>query len=41
MGLETTARRRNFGNGNIVSIEGNDLTVDFDKAGQKGSVERV
>jgi ATP-dependent DNA helicase UvrD/PcrA len=34
-----------FGNGNIVSIEGNKLTVDFDKAGQKrvldGFVERV
>jgi DNA helicase-2/ATP-dependent DNA helicase PcrA len=34
-----------FGNGNIVAIEGNKLTVDFDKAGQKrvldGFVERV
>jgi DNA helicase-2/ATP-dependent DNA helicase PcrA len=24
-----------FGNGNIASIEGNKLTIDFDKAGQK------
>lgn len=34
-----------FGNGNIASIEGNKLTIDFDKAGQKkvldGFVERV
>jgi len=34
-----------FGNGNIVSIEGNKLTVDFDKAGQKkvldGFVQKV
>jgi DNA helicase-2/ATP-dependent DNA helicase PcrA len=34
-----------FGNGNIVSIDGNKLTIDFDKAGQKrvldGFVERV
>ena len=34
-----------FGNGNIVSIDGNKLTVDFDKAGQKrvldGFVEAV
>jgi DNA helicase-2/ATP-dependent DNA helicase PcrA len=34
-----------FGNGNIVAIKGNKLTVDFDKAGQKrvldGFVERV
>jgi len=34
-----------FGNGNIVAIEGNKLTVNFDKAGQKrvldGFVERV
>ena len=34
-----------FGNGNIASIEGNKLTIDFDRAGQKrvldGFVERV
>jgi hypothetical protein len=34
-----------FGNGNIASIDGNKLTIDFDKAGQKrvldGFVERV
>jgi len=24
-----------FGNGNISAIEGNKLTIDFDKAGQK------
>jgi DNA helicase-2/ATP-dependent DNA helicase PcrA len=34
-----------FGNGNISSIEGNKLTIDFDKAGQKrvldGFVEKV
>ena len=24
-----------FGNGNVSSIEGNKLTIDFDKAGQK------
>ncbi|WP_274425084.1 ATP-dependent helicase [Chelativorans sp. YIM 93263] len=34
-----------FGNGNIAAIDGNKLTVDFDKAGQKrvldGYVERV
>ncbi|MEJ6847327.1 ATP-dependent helicase [Sinorhizobium fredii] len=34
-----------FGNGNIVAIEGNKLTIDFDRAGQKrvldGFVERV
>nr|WP_223475665.1 UvrD-helicase domain-containing protein [Oricola indica] len=34
-----------FGNGNVVAVEGNKLTVDFDKAGQKrvldGFVERV
>jgi DNA helicase-2/ATP-dependent DNA helicase PcrA len=24
-----------FGNGNIASIDGNKLTIDFDKAGQK------
>ncbi len=24
-----------FGNGNIAAIEGNKLTIDFDKAGQK------
>ncbi len=34
-----------FGNGNIVGIEGNKLTIDFDRAGQKkvldGFVERV
>ena len=24
-----------FGNGNITSIEGNKLTIDFDKAGRK------
>ncbi|WP_193176537.1 ATP-dependent helicase [Oricola nitratireducens] len=34
-----------FGNGNVVNVEGNKLTVDFDKAGQKrvldGFVERV
>ncbi|MFO3796955.1 MAG: hypothetical protein ACK8QZ_06670, partial [Anaerolineales bacterium] len=34
-----------FGNGNIAAIEGNKLTIDFDKAGQKrvldGFVERV
>jgi DNA helicase-2/ATP-dependent DNA helicase PcrA len=34
-----------FGNGNISAIEGNKLTIDFDKAGQKrvldGFVERV
>ena len=35
----------NFGNGNIGSIEGNKLTVDFDRAGQKkvldGFVQKV
>jgi hypothetical protein len=34
-----------FGNGNVSAIEGNALTTDFDRAGQKrvldGSVERV
>ncbi|WPZ13060.1 UvrD-helicase domain-containing protein [Nitratireductor rhodophyticola] len=34
-----------FGNGNIAAIEGNKLTIDFDKAGQKrvldGFVQRV
>ncbi len=34
-----------FGNGNVAAIEGNKLTIDFDKAGQKrvldGFVERV
>ncbi len=34
-----------FGNGNIIEIEGNKLTIDFDRAGQKrvldGFVERV
>jgi len=34
-----------FGNGNIAAIDGNKLTIDFDKAGQKrvldGFVERV
>ncbi|WP_422373214.1 ATP-dependent helicase [Hoeflea sp.] len=34
-----------FGNGNVASIDGNKLTIDFDKAGQKrvldGFVERV
>ncbi|KQS97915.1 MULTISPECIES: ATP-dependent helicase [unclassified Rhizobium] len=34
-----------FGNGNIAAIEGNKLTIDFDRAGQKrvldGFVERV
>jgi DNA helicase-2/ATP-dependent DNA helicase PcrA len=34
-----------FGNGNIVTIEGNKLTIDFDRAGQKrvldGFVEKV
>jgi DNA helicase-2/ATP-dependent DNA helicase PcrA len=34
-----------FGNGNITGIEGNKLTIDFDRAGQKrvldGFVERV
>ena len=34
-----------FGNGNVASIEGNKLTIDFDRAGQKrvldGFVERV
>ncbi|MCO5058030.1 MAG: UvrD-helicase domain-containing protein [Rhizobiaceae bacterium] len=34
-----------FGNGNIASVDGNKLTIDFDKAGQKrvldGFVERV
>jgi DNA helicase-2/ATP-dependent DNA helicase PcrA len=34
-----------FGNGNIASIEGNKLTIDFDRAGQKrvldGFVERA
>ncbi|MGF0538543.1 ATP-dependent helicase [Agrobacterium sp. ES01] len=34
-----------FGNGNIATIEGNKLTIDFDRAGQKrvldGFVERV
>ena len=24
-----------FGNGNVAAIEGNKLTIDFDKAGQK------
>ena len=24
-----------FGNGNVASIDGNKLTIDFDKAGQK------
>ena len=24
-----------FGNGNVASVDGNKLTVDFDKAGQK------
>jgi DNA helicase-2/ATP-dependent DNA helicase PcrA len=24
-----------FGNGNVASIEGNKLTIDFDRAGQK------
>ncbi|EKF20822.1 ATP-dependent helicase [Nitratireductor pacificus] len=34
-----------FGNGNVASVDGNKLTIDFDKAGQKrvldGFVERV
>jgi DNA helicase-2/ATP-dependent DNA helicase PcrA len=34
-----------FGNGNVASIEGNKLTIDFDRAGQKrvldGFVERI
>ena len=34
-----------FGNGNIVGIEGNYLTIDFDRAGQKrvldGFVEKA
>jgi len=34
-----------FGNGNISAIEGNKLTIDFDRAGQKrvldGFVEKV
>jgi DNA helicase-2/ATP-dependent DNA helicase PcrA len=34
-----------FGNGNITTIEGNKLTIDFDRAGQKrvldGFVEKV
>ena len=34
-----------FGNGNVASIEGNKLTIDFDRAGQKrvldGFVERA
>ena len=34
-----------FGNGNISAIEGNKLTIDFDKAGQKrvldGFVEKA
>jgi hypothetical protein len=34
-----------FGNGNIAGIEGNKLTIEFDRAGQKrvldGFVERV
>jgi len=28
-----------FGNGNIASIDGNKLTIDFDKAGQKRVLE--
>ena len=28
-----------FGNGNIVGIEGNKLTIDFDKAGRKMVLE--
>jgi DNA helicase-2/ATP-dependent DNA helicase PcrA len=24
-----------FGNGNVVLVDGNKLTIDFDKAGQK------
>ena len=28
-----------FGNGNVASIEGNKLTIDFDKAGQKKVLE--
>jgi DNA helicase-2/ATP-dependent DNA helicase PcrA len=28
-----------FGNGNIAAIEGNKLTIDFDKAGQKKVLE--
>ena len=34
-----------FGNGNVSAVEGNKLTVDFDRAGQKrvldGFVERA
>ena len=34
-----------FGNGNVAAVEGNKLTIDFDRAGQKrvldGFVERV
>ena len=28
-----------FGNGNIAAIDGNKLTIDFDKAGQKKVLE--
>ena len=28
-----------FGNGTVASVEGNKLTVDFDKAGQKRVLE--
>jgi DNA helicase-2/ATP-dependent DNA helicase PcrA len=28
-----------FGNGNITAIDGNKLTIDFDKAGQKRVVD--
>jgi DNA helicase II / ATP-dependent DNA helicase PcrA len=34
-----------FGNGNVAGVEGNKLTIDFDRAGQKrvldGFVERA
>jgi hypothetical protein len=29
-----------FGNGNVVNIDGNKLTIQFDKAGEKRVVDR-
>ena len=35
MTVGTRVFHQKFGNGNIAAIEGNKLTIDFDRAGQK------
>ena len=32
--------RQKFGNGNVTAVEGNKLTIAFDKAGEKRVVDR-